>query len=117
MICHLASVLEGTHDFRGFCADSGSLPKSTVRTIRRIAIRERGSAISLTFEGDGFLYRMVRMMVGGMIRVAQGKEEPSVFKRRLTAGKPWPAPAMAPAEGLYLVRALYTRKAGRKTPS
>ena len=85
--------------------------------IRRIAIRERGSAISLTFEGDGFLYRMVRMMVGGMIRVAQGKEEPSVFKRRLTAGKPWPAPAMAPAEGLYLVRALYTRKAGRKTPS
>jgi len=106
----LSSLLEGSHDFRGFCADSGSLPKSTVRTISRIAIRERGPAISLTFEGDGFLYRMVRMLVGGMVRVAQGKEEASVFKRRLAAGKPWPTPAMAPAEGLYLVKALYGSK-------
>jgi len=106
----LSSLVEGSHDFRGFCADSGSLPKSTVRTISRIAIRERGPAISLTFEGDGFLYRMVRMLVGGMVRVAQGKEEAAVFKWRLAAGKPWPTPAMAPAEGLYLVKALYGSK-------
>jgi len=106
----LALALEGTHDFRGFCADSGSLSKSTVRTIRRIAMRERGSGISLVFEGEGFLYRMVRMMVGGMIRVAQGKEEREIFLKRLEAGKPWPTPAMAPAEGLYLVKALYGKK-------
>jgi tRNA pseudouridine38-40 synthase len=117
MIRQLSSALEGTHDFRGFCADSGSLPKSTVRTVRRIVIRERGPWISLTFEGDGFLYRMVRMMVGGMIRVAQGKEDPSVFKRRLAAGKPWAAPAMAPAEGLYLVKALYGKRKPARNPA
>ena len=110
LLRELVALVEGRHDFRGFCADSGSLPKSTVRTIRRAVLRERGPALSLTFEGNGFLYRMVRMLVGGMVRVSQGKEDRDVFERRLAAGKPWPTPAMAPAEGLYLVRALYGRK-------
>lgn len=108
----LASLIEGSHDFRGFCADSGSLPEETVRTLRRVSMRERGHAVSLTLEGDGFLYRMVRMLVGGMVRVAQGKEDEAAFSRRLAAGKPWPTPAMAPAEGLYLVKALYGRTGG-----
>lgn len=110
----LAAHVEGRHDFRGFCADSGSLPESTVRTIRRAVFCERGSRLSLTFEGDGFLYRMVRMLVGGMVRVAQGKEDRAHFERRLAEGKPWPTPAMAPAEGLYLVKALYGRKERHK---
>lgn len=112
LLRELASLVEGRHDFRGFCADSGSLPESTVRTIRRASLRERGPSLSLTFEGDGFLYRMVRMLVGGMVRVAHGKEDRTVFARRLAAGKPWPTPAMAPAEGLYLLRALYGGKGG-----
>jgi tRNA pseudouridine38-40 synthase len=103
----LVAGVVGTHDFRGFCADSGSLPLSTVRTIRRASLSGRGPALSLTFEGDGFLYRMVRMLVGGMVRVARGKEEPARFWERLAAGRPWPAPAMAPAQGLHLVRVLY----------
>lgn len=107
----LAGLVEGTHDFRGFCADSGSLPESTVRTIRRAVVRGRGPAVSLTFEGNGFLYRMVRMLVGAMVRAARGKENPAVFAHRLAAGKPWPTPAMAPAEGLYMVRALYGKQA------
>lgn len=107
MIRKLAHQVEGTHDFRGFCADSGSLPESTVRTIRRAVVKERGAAISVTLEGDGFLYRMVRMIVGAMIRAAQGKEDPAIFSHRLREAKPWPTPAMAPAHGLYLVKALY----------
>lgn len=117
LLRELTSLVQGKHDFRGFCADSGSLPKSTERTIRRALFRERGAALSLTFEGDGFLYRMVRMLVGGMVRVAQGKEERSVFDHRLQAGKPWPTPAMAPAEGLYLVRALYGKPSAGPTPA
>ena len=109
LIHELAASVEGTHDFRGFCADSGLLPESTVRTIRRLVVKERGPSVSLTVEGDGFLYRMVRMIVGGMVRVAQGKEEADVFTRRLAAGKPWPNPAMAPAPGLYLVKVLYAK--------
>jgi tRNA U38,U39,U40 pseudouridine synthase TruA len=52
------------------------------------------------------------MIVGAMIRVAQGKEDIGTFAARLAAGKPWPTPAMAPAEGLYLVKVIY----GPKTP-
>lgn len=107
IIRDLSRLVRGTHDFRGFCADSGSLPESTVRTIRRISVAERGPSISLTFEGNGFLYRMVRMIVGGMVRVAQGKDSVETFAKRLAAGKPWPTPAMADAEGLYLVKVLY----------
>ena len=110
VIRQLAAAVEGTHDFRGFCADSGSLPESTVRTIRRLTVKERGHSISLTVEGDGFLYRMVRMIVGGIVRVAQGKEEADVFTRRLAAGKPWPNPSMAPAPGLYLVKVHYRKR-------
>jgi tRNA pseudouridine38-40 synthase len=110
----LAGMISGTHNFRGFCADSGSLPESTKRTIRRVALRFRGPALSITFEGDGFLYRMVRMLVGAMIRAAQGKEDPTLFVKRLAAGKPWPTPAMAPAPGLYMVKALYARGGGGK---
>lgn len=117
MIRDLAKSVEGTHDFRGFCADSGSLPESTVRTISRVIVKERGPSISITLEGDGFLYRMVRMIVGGMVRVAQEKEEPRVFLKRLADGKPWPTPAMAPAHGLYLIKALYGNqgKKGKRT--
>ena len=93
LIRDLAGKIEGAHDFRGFCADSGSLPESTVRTIRRALVTKRGSSISITLEGDGFLYRMVRMLVGGMVRVAQGKEDPGIFLKRLADGKPWPTPA------------------------
>lgn len=112
-IRELAGSVTGTHDFRGFCADSGSLPEETVRTIRRAVLKERGAALSLTLEGNGFLYRMVRMLVGGMVRVAQGKEDREVFIGRLASGKPWPTPAMAPAPGLYLVKALYGRTSGK----
>ncbi len=107
MIRQLCSLIEGAHDFRGFCADSGSLPAETVRTLRRVRIRVKGPSLSITLEGDGFLYRMVRMLVGAMVRVAQGKESLESFQHRLADGKPWPTPAMAPAGGLYLVKALY----------
>jgi len=110
VIRKLSRQIEGTHDFRGFCADSGSLPGDTARTLRRVDVRERGPSVTITLEGNGFLYRMARMLVGGMVRVAQGKDELAAFGRRLQSGKPWPTPAMAPAEGLYLLRVLYGRK-------
>jgi tRNA pseudouridine38-40 synthase len=113
IIKKLASMITGTHDFRGFCADSGSLPQETVRTLSRVVMQGRGRAVRITLEGNGFLYRMVRMIVGSMVRVAQGKETVALFQERLVAAKPWPTPAMAPAEGLYMVRALYGKSSGR----
>jgi len=112
LLRELASLVEGRHDFRGFCADSGSLPESTQRTIRRAVVRERGPALSVTFEGMDFCTGWSGCWWGDGAR-RPGKEDRAVFVRRLAAGKPCPTPAMAPAEGLYLVRALY----GRKGPS
>ena len=110
VIHQLCALSEGSHDFRGFCANSSSLPEETIRTLRRVTLHKRGSALSITLEGNGFLYRMVRMLVGAMVQVAQGKKTINEFQDRLAAGKPWPTPAMAPADGLYLVKALYGKK-------
>lgn len=107
LLKELAMLTEGRHDFRGFCANSGSLPKETTRTLYRVVFQERGPRIRITLQGDGFLYRMVRMIVGGMVRVAQGKDTKENYRGRLAAGEPYVAPWTAPAEGLFMVRALY----------
>ena len=115
-IRRLAGVTEGTHDFRGFCANSGSLPENTFRTMRRVGVHSKGSSISITLEGNGFLYRMARMIVGSMVRVAQGKDSETAFSDRLAAATPCPNPATAPAEGLYLVKVLYQKTAKKSPP-
>jgi len=110
---HAAAPLSGRHDFGGFAANRGGPPEpDTVRTLRRIAITGRtGSLITLTFEGDGFLYRMVRLLTGSLVRCAQGKASRDWITRLLAP----PAPGAtrektsfaAPADGLYLARVLY----------
>ena len=107
-----ADLLTGTHDFGGFAANRGVPCPDTVRTIRRIEIKCRaGGLLTLTFEGDGFLYKMVRLLTGSLVRVAQGKAEPEWLTGLLES----PAPGKprvktnfaAPAEGLYLARVFY----------
>jgi tRNA pseudouridine38-40 synthase len=74
--------------------------------MRKIAFSCRTGLIALTFEGDGFLYKMVRMLTAAMIRVAQQGENLDILRARLKKGAPkWSH--VAPAEGLYLVRVLY----------
>jgi tRNA pseudouridine38-40 synthase len=113
-----ARLLTGRHDFGGFAANRGTPEEDTTRTIRRIGIRGKpGGLIELQFEGDGFLYRMVRLMTGSMVRCARGKADPAWLAGLLEP--PMPS-AMdqprrktsfaAPAEGLYLVRVLYGAK-------
>lgn len=107
-----AEILTGTHDFGGFAANRGVPCPDTVRTIRRIGITGRpGGLITLQFEGDGFLYKMVRLLTGSMVRVAQNKAEPDWLAAFLQPQQPG-APRIktnfaAPADGLYLARVLY----------
>ena len=105
-------LLTGTHDFGGFAANRGVPCLDTVRTIRKIDLKgQPGGLITLTFEGDGFLYKMVRLLTGSLVRVAQDKDD----LPWLAAFLPPPAPGQprkktsfaAPAEGLYLARVLY----------
>ena len=101
-----AEAFTGRHDFAAFSANRGKAVGETVRTIRKIALSRRTSLIALTFEGDGFLYKMVRMLAAAMIRVAQQRDDLDTLRTRLRKGSPkWNH--VAPAEGLYLVRVLF----------
>ena len=102
-------LLEGKHDFAGFAANRspGFAAEDTVRTIHRVTLGHRGDLLTLRFEGDGFLYKMVRLLTGTLIRCSQGRAE-LTFIRELLAGKGARKTSFAaPAEGLYLTRVLY----------
>ena len=75
-----AKKLVGTHDFAGFCS-LGKTKKSTVRTINFIHIEEKNSIISITVNGNGFLYNMVRIIAGTLLDIGLGKLEESVIDR------------------------------------
>jgi len=105
-----AAQLTGTHDYAAFAANRGKREDDTVRTVHRIDLSKRGSLITLTFEGNGFLYKMVRLMTGTLIRCAQHRDEPDWIPDLLDRKKK--TSFAAPAEGLYLTRVLYP-KTGR----
>jgi tRNA pseudouridine38-40 synthase len=104
-----AARLTGTHDFAGFAANRGRdhQPTSTVRTLHEIHLTARGPALTLRFTGDGFLYKMVRLITGTLIRCAQGRMEPAYLDTLLKGGGRPKTHFQAPAEGLYLKRVFY----------
>jgi tRNA pseudouridine38-40 synthase len=93
----------GTHDFAAFAANRGKQEKDTIRTIRSVRIRRSGPRITVDVAGDGFLYKMVRLMVGAMTRVALNKMELGEIDTWLKSGRADGSRLVAPAEGLYLV--------------
>ena len=102
-----AEYFEGTHDFRGFMA-SGSSVKDTVRTISKIHIKKRDDGrIIFNFVGDGFLYNMVRILVGTLLDVGIGKINPEDVKDIILSKNRTKAGKTAPAQGLYLVEVYY----------
>lgn len=107
LLHRIVREIEGTHDFRGFTAKSGAARENTKRTLHQVSIKKRGNEIAFSFTGDGFLYHMVRMLVGAMTRVAQGKMTHQEFLERLLSQKPPAAPHTVPACGLYLIKISY----------
>ncbi len=67
-----AQIFLGRHDFRAFEAEGGRR-KTAVRTIRKFAVRKEGKLITFTVESNGFLYKMVRSLVGTLLWVGAGK--------------------------------------------
>lgn len=100
-----AALLEGKHDFSAFCQNP-RMKKSTVRTLRRIQIRQVGEELELGFTGDGFLYGMVRILVGTLVEVGQGRRSPESVSE-LFGGKRAEAGFLAPAQGLCLEEVRY----------
>ena len=101
-----AQSLCGRHDFAAFAA-SGSVAKSTVRTIYRAQVERQGEDVVLTVLGDGFLYNMVRIIAGTLMEVGTGKREPGCIARAIATGDRLLLGQTAPACGLTLMRVLY----------
>ena len=101
-----AKFFPGEHDFNAF-KSSGSAASSTVRTIYASEWEKDGDTLRYHVAGSGFLYNMVRIMVGTMIRVGQGFEEPDVIAEALSAADRSFAGDTAPAHGLMLYRVKY----------
>lgn len=98
-----ARALVGRHDFRSFASKADRL-KNMVRTIRSIAIVAAGDRLRIDVVGDGFLYNMVRAIVGTLVQVGRGLMESAAVKRILAARDRARAGPTAPAAGLCLVR-------------
>ena len=102
-----AKLFAGRHDFSNFAATGGKFTEDTTRTINSLRVITRGNLIELEFAGSGFLYKMVRLITGTLVRSALGKETLDAIKLRLEKPELNAARFVAPAHGLYLVRVKY----------
>ena len=105
----VAALFVGTRDFAAL-QSTGSPVKTTTRTVTRSEAHWEDSTMVFEVEADGFLRRMVRAMVGGMIAAGRGATSPSKLEAALASRdrSQWPAPAGP--EGLYLVSVCYQRE-------
>ena len=104
-----AALFVGKHDFRSFTANQGYAKDSTVRTITRCDLKRSGHLLTVTIEGDGFLYRMCRGMVGTLVQVGQGKFPAGQIKEMLLKKDRRVAGMSAPAHGLVLMKVFYKK--------
>ena len=100
------SKLIGTHDFIGF-SSLKKTKKSTVRTIDEISIHREGDLLHFTFVGEGFLYKMVRIMMGTLLEIGAGVMEPAYIDAIFESGIRSDAGMTVPAQGLFLDEVYY----------
>jgi len=97
-----ARRLVGRHDFAGF-ATSGDERDNTVRTVFACDVREEGPEVHVTVRGDGFLYNMVRNIVGTLVEVGRGHWPPERIDHILATADRTKAGPTAPPDGLTMV--------------
>ena len=101
----------GTHDFAAFCA-AGSDVQDTVRTVRDCRVERQGELVLFSVEADGFLYNMVRIMVGTLLEVADGRLSAEDIAKIIASCDREQAGPTAPAKGLCLQQVFYDDKEG-----
>jgi len=99
-------ALLGRHDFKAFQARDKK-ERSSIRNIMRLTIGKRGSLIVIDIEADGFLYNMVRNIVGTLIDIGRGHLPPGSMKKILANRDRSQAGPTAPASGLFLMKVNY----------
>ncbi len=108
-----ARHLVGRHDFRSF-ETAGAPRRSTIRTVQEIAIgrlvHQHLQPLAIEIEADGFLYNMVRNIVGSLVLVGRGEQPPDWIARVLAARDRTQAGPTAPAAGLTLLHVRYAKE-------
>ena len=101
-----AKEIEGEHDFKCFLASDSSV-KSTVRTVYEIRIEEKENLVEFYVTGNGFLYNMVRIIIGTLLAVGEGKITPNDVKNIIKSGNRSLAGKTLPSKGLTLLSVKY----------
>lgn len=101
-----AKAFIGTYDFSGFCSSNSDV-EDTVRTVKSFNVSRDGDMVYFTVEADGFLYNMVRIMVGTLIFINEGKIKADELKSIIESKNRKRAGKTAPPQGLYLNRVNY----------
>jgi tRNA pseudouridine38-40 synthase len=107
-----AALFIGEHDFQSFAANPGYRKSSTVRRLTRCTVRSSGPLFTFIIEGDGFLYKMCRGIVGTLVQVGLGKIKAEDIRQILSHRDRRVAGMTAPAHGLVLWRVNYSPTGG-----
>jgi tRNA pseudouridine38-40 synthase len=108
-----AKYFVGKHDFQSFTANARYDKGSTIRNLTRCDIKGQGTLLTFIIEGDGFLYKMCRGIVGTLVQVGQGKFAPDEIKSMLAKKDRRLGGMTAPAHGLVLWKVFYQSRAAK----
>ena len=103
-----AKLFVGRHDFQSFSANPGYKKQTTVRRLTRCDVKKSGAQFTFIIEGDGFLYKMCRGVVGTIVQAGLGKFPPEEIKTMLAKADRRVAGMTAPAHGLVLWKVFYS---------
>ena len=109
-----APLFVGEHDFKSFAAATGYERETTVRRLTRCVVRKHGALLTFIIEGNGFLYKMCRGIVGTLVQVGLGKINAADIREILAQRDRRVAGMTAPAHGLVLWRVFYGKGAGAR---
>lgn len=101
-----AKIIQGKHDFASFCA-AGSSAKTTVRNLKELTVNADGDIITIRASADGFLYNMVRIIVGTLVYVGNGKISEKEIRELIEKKDRRLMGITAPPQGLSLVEVNY----------
>lgn len=101
-----AKLIEGKHDFKAFSA-TGSSVKTTVRTVYGVVIEQSGIDFKIRVTGNGFLYNMVRIIAGALVKAGKGEISENDIIKALETGNRKLLGETLPAKGLCLIKVEY----------
>lgn len=101
-----AQAFVGTYDYSGFCSANSGV-EDTVRTVYNFEVSRKGDMVYFKVSADGFLYNMVRIMVGTLLFVNEGKIKKDELKNVILSKNRKLAGKTAPPQGLYLNNVIY----------